>query len=485
MTASNDLTFIRCPSCRSLVPAVSSRCRMCGNPLRSDAPSESPEERKTARVRQPTASLSGGQADELRDDFEALSDFVGEEANEENIERGDLESAVAEEVFGEGPLKQSEGIGGPEEVAAEDLLRSSEPREARDQIEAGFSVLATQEEIDGGDGLKARLEHDELTHSPDEASDVIPVEEPIESVSPNIDLASASASAEEIVVESPIEASDSSDSLEVTATLDLSAVGAETVESEIISTPDTTAERSSKDVVTRYEPARRNVSTSQRPLARRLDFGKRQTSAGDDHRRVREESLLPRSSERPRKGHEMDDTMGDRESVAVVGHSRTEGGAQSTLRRDEKPAATGRQEGPSPSPFPQKRGGRDEQATSGKPREASTSRLFGWLVSYQDSTGASIELREGKALLTGSSLKKGDLVIDAPSISTPHAMFIMRADSGLFIQDLMSERGVWVRRKGQDTYQREEDGVVLNHGDWVRFGDEEFLVSLVPYIGVK
>ena len=29
-TDSTELTFVRCPSCRSLVPAVSTRCRMCG-----------------------------------------------------------------------------------------------------------------------------------------------------------------------------------------------------------------------------------------------------------------------------------------------------------------------------------------------------------------------------------------------------------------------------------------------------------------------
>ena len=30
---STELTFVRCPNCRSLVPAVSTRCRMCGAPL--------------------------------------------------------------------------------------------------------------------------------------------------------------------------------------------------------------------------------------------------------------------------------------------------------------------------------------------------------------------------------------------------------------------------------------------------------------------
>ena len=30
MTNNNNKTFVRCPSCKSLVPALSTRCRMCG-----------------------------------------------------------------------------------------------------------------------------------------------------------------------------------------------------------------------------------------------------------------------------------------------------------------------------------------------------------------------------------------------------------------------------------------------------------------------
>ena len=39
-TDSTELTFVRCPSCRSLVPAVSTRCRMCGATLDATAADE-------------------------------------------------------------------------------------------------------------------------------------------------------------------------------------------------------------------------------------------------------------------------------------------------------------------------------------------------------------------------------------------------------------------------------------------------------------
>jgi len=51
---------------------------------------------------------------------------------------------------------------------------------------------------------------------------------------------------------------------------------------------------------------------------------------------------------------------------------------------------------------------------------------------------------------------------------------------GLLVQDLMSETGVFVRREGDAIYRKEEEAIILGHGDWVRFGEQEFLVTLIP-----
>jgi pSer/pThr/pTyr-binding forkhead associated (FHA) protein len=107
-------------------------------------------------------------------------------------------------------------------------------------------------------------------------------------------------------------------------------------------------------------------------------------------------------------------------------------------------------------------------------------RLFGWLVSFESPDGRAIELREGKFFVTGSSIRGTDLVIEDASISTPHALMSVSADHGLLIQDLMSERGVFVRPGDRGQYKREDGVVELKHGDWVRFGDVEFLVTVVP-----
>jgi pSer/pThr/pTyr-binding forkhead associated (FHA) protein len=107
-------------------------------------------------------------------------------------------------------------------------------------------------------------------------------------------------------------------------------------------------------------------------------------------------------------------------------------------------------------------------------------RLFGWLVSFESPDGRAIELREGKFFVTGSSIRPTDLVIEDPSISTPHALMSVSADNGLLIQDLMSERGLFVRAGERGQYKREDGAVEVKHGDWVRFGDVEFLVTVVP-----
>ena len=44
----------------------------------------------------------------------------------------------------------------------------------------------------------------------------------------------------------------------------------------------------------------------------------------------------------------------------------------------------------------------------------------------------------------------------------------------------MSERGTFVRSEGDAQYRREEAVIEVKHGDWIRFGDVEFLVALVP-----
>jgi pSer/pThr/pTyr-binding forkhead associated (FHA) protein len=105
--------------------------------------------------------------------------------------------------------------------------------------------------------------------------------------------------------------------------------------------------------------------------------------------------------------------------------------------------------------------------------------LFGWLVSFENPDGRAIELRGGRFFITGSNIRESDLILEDQSISTPHALMSI-TDRGLMIQDLMSERGTFIRSSGDSQYRREEGVIEVEHGDWIRFGDVEFLVVVVP-----
>lgn len=107
-------------------------------------------------------------------------------------------------------------------------------------------------------------------------------------------------------------------------------------------------------------------------------------------------------------------------------------------------------------------------------------RLVGWLVSFSSSKGSAYELRTGKFFVSKSSIKKSDFVINHNSVSTPHAMFNVTSVGSVQIQDLMSELGLFIKRRGNQHYRREEDVASLRHGDWIKFGEAEYLVSLLP-----
>lgn len=106
--------------------------------------------------------------------------------------------------------------------------------------------------------------------------------------------------------------------------------------------------------------------------------------------------------------------------------------------------------------------------------------LFGWFVSYQDAVGISREIREGKFFVTAKSLKPNDLIIEDESVSTPHAMITVSHELGFQIQDLMSEHGLYIKKHGSKKYEVIDDIEVVENGDWVRFGNVEFMIVIMP-----
>jgi len=127
--------------------------------------------------------------------------------------------------------------------------------------------------------------------------------------------------------------------------------------------------------------------------------------------------------------------------------------------------------GPIPEPFKQKASLEIES-----PRDQ-LGKLLGWLVILDGQNNQSVEIRVGKFLLTQKQLRQNDLVIDHPSISIPHAMFVC-SEEGIHVQDLLSSHGTYITR-GNAKEKKIDDQFELKTRDKIRFGQVETLLILI------
>lgn len=384
-TDSTELTFVRCPSCRSLVPASQTRCKMCGASL--DALGKTAEgdvqPPKSGRVKQRTMSQS-------KSELSSAAEQLREQA------------VVTPQPEAE-PKERHEA---PPQSSAE-----PEPVAARRGLPADDPLSAYIEEVDA-----ESAGFEELEEAPASAKDLKPA-------GMNGQPSTKAESKEEapFADEQPME----------------------------------------------EEPKPRVIAESRGRREGGLSFGggKPQFTA--------------RTVEQPVKA-----AAPERENWKDVG-AEPERSARAVP--EERPRARDKSQ-PPPQREQREPGQRSAQTPSRaeriKPAEESSGRLFGWLVTYSSPEGEATELREGKFFVSGRRLKPSDFVIEDASVSTPHAMVTIGLESGFLVQDLMSDRGVFVRRRDADAYQR-EDTTELKHGDWVRFGDIEYLVSLIAHVGVK
>ncbi len=434
-TDSTELTFVRCPSCRSLVPAVSTRCRMCGASLDATAGGDEEERQKTSgRVRQRTMSgqkeqmppMQGLRREPAPEAAPAVEPEPDLEPEEEAQESDDPLSAYIEEV------EDDDYAAGSEEETEEELEEEEpEPLERTVVAKTLFTAPKQEEEF----GAEAE--------SAEEMADEEKEEE----------LIADSYAAE---TESTIEAVE------------------EVEEEPEVSQPEPDEEAVQETVEAEEEPAPqpRVIIESGRGRQRRSLFDRPQPAP------------QPRERERRAAKHEAEEAA----PAAPVQQARKP--VERPVEKPvEEPQEIVEEEAHEAAPEPESKPAPRAEVRRGqppvKPAPAKKGRLFGWFVSYSEPGGKGIELREGKFFITRSSLKNSDLIIDHESISTPHAMVMVSVESGLRIHDLMSERGVFLRKRGEDTYRREEDQLAVQNGDWVRFGDVEFLVSLIPQVGVK
>lgn len=429
---STKLTFVRCPSCRSLVPAVSTRCRMCGATLDTSDESEElqHEHKPSGRVRQRTMSQPENVVMEAADQLRQ-----GEAASEQ--------------------LEQDESfVDQPDEAAevSEPGMSDYERDPLADFIEESDDDYDVEEEKESFEqGVAEELE-DALVDQDNEVDDF------------SIDQQGES--------DMPLEPEDNDPSPQ-----DFEQQTEDPADHNIRSKQGQSEDapvRKAPEVIVESGSRRSGGLSFGRPVEKQIKESKEDSVVQESRRALHEKQKLGRRR---------------------TGRDRTERGSQLSNEDRRASAVSGSHDLPSESVPVQPRQIEKRQETfvneSSKPRSATSQvqaeeafgRLYGWLVSYADPAGTSIELREGKFFLTKNSLKDTDLVIPDASISTPHAMFTISVKTGLVVQDLMSDRGVFVRRVNADTYKREDGAVVVEHGDWLRFGDVEFVVTLVAHVG--
>lgn len=509
-TDSTELTFVRCPSCRSLVPAVSTRCRMCGATLDAAAKAEESEASQPRRVRQRTMS-------------------------QPNSELSSAAQNVRVEVPAEQPgAMEADPLGGGEIDPLAEYL---------DSDDAGFDLTPTAAEPAVAGGVTPEPAIDPFSLN-DEEYDIFGEEED----------AGWTVDAEEAPVKSaPVTEPVKAEPMFRTMSKD---VGVPEMEVAPVAPFEPKDE---PRAVPQPPPAKPPVSEpapTDRPRvmvesgARQggkpsgLSFGKgRQADPRQAKPAQREEEVVretrqpqppveeapprPDRSERNERNDRNDRRdRGDRREAREDRRPQNQGGNQKPEgdrrqeprgpapqqkqeqrqeakpeRRDEQKQDQPRHQRPAQAPQQQQRRPEvREQRETRPPREESraTERqaparggesaphitaqgmLRGWFVSYDQADGKAIDLREGRFFLSASSLKGNDLVVDHPSISTPHAMLTVAEGGGLHIQDLMSEQGIQLRKSRGNEYQQMNEPFVARNGDWVRFGEVEYRVVLIP-----
>lgn len=413
-TDSTELTFVRCPACRSLVPAVSTRCRMCGATLDASLGSEGTQPPSSGRVRQKTMTTSG--SEELAEQIGRVREEMGEEPARGERQQEESYAASAETGGATDPLS---GYLDPE----------------TDPDFEDFDEPPLEEELDEGDIFEDDID------DVDPVAEAAPVDDffddPREATNPEPEIA-----AEPEIEEAPVLAAEipsAENSLEKAK--------------EVVSTTATDAKREDSKPRVVVEQGKGRISKGG------LSFG---AKGGEPSQRRFD---VPKEEQRAKAPEVRPEPVRRQEA-------RREEPSREELPQEEARAPERKEKGAKAPKSP------------GKQLE-STGRLFGWLVNYNEPNGSSIELREGRFFVTSSQLRPTDLVLDDSTISTPHAMFTIGLDTGMVIQDLKSDRGVFIREQDTSTYRREYESVELHHGDWVRFGDLEFLVSIIAHVGVK
>ncbi len=449
---SSELTFVRCPSCRSLVPVSASRCRICNNPLDGGGKSaEGDAAKQGGRVRQKTVSASADEILQMQSESTRNSPAPAAPLAVQG-QPGFGDEGDHEEVDPLADFLQEF------EAEAASSAASAPPPSVEKPVAA-----ANDDNDDDFDSFLDELDsYDTSAEAPAPVTQQVPFTAPVEE--PPLRSSTPDKGSREL--ESGTDPLASFMTTDDDFDLD---IAPQPVQQVAPPEPEYVPEPPPPPPV-RQAPPRQQVE--KRPAPAPQQQAPKQHAQQPQAKQARP-SHEEKGQRDQRNNHSHQGGQERRDNAP-----RDRGQSQRHEQRIEEPRKGGHQsEARSQERAPSRPETQHAGPKTGKMRPG---RLFGWLVSFESPDGRAIELREGKFFVTGSSIRSTDLVIEDASISTPHALMSVSADHGLLIQDLMSERGVFVRVGERGQYKREDGVVDLKHGDWVRFGDVEFLVTVVP-----
>ncbi len=434
-TEETELTFIRCPGCRSLVPAVATRCRMCGELLESRADKQEKQEptsRGAAESEAPHGRETASEDHEALDQPDPLGRRSRVRQKTMSVSEHDV-SAVKETL---GPRHDS-----PFERPTHSQAPS--PSQPRSAVDVRSDTGKIEQRAESGSHFRiGGKSHDVVADRPaTREAFSSPVEPP---------------STRER--EAPLPPSGDSSA----------AIPARFSDRPAIESPRPISSDPNR---TGFGQARDEQGGELRPKKRRRRR-KRKRGAEGMAPTFEQQSIEPKPFESKPLEQRM---FGEKRADFNTGGNR-----ERELRREENMLDTTRDFARETHSEPTDRSNSVRVKPLTKPSVPEEGGLMGWFVNYRDGgSGSAIEIRSGRYFIGRESVKKSDLVVHDESVSTPHCLVSASPSKGLKVQDLMSERGTFVRRRNQDSFFQYTDPVTLHHGDWLRFGDYEVLIVLI------
>ena len=444
-TEETELTFVRCPNCRSLALAAATRCKMCGHQLgKSEGEAADDAAQRKSRVRQRTISAT-------RDDVEEIKKQI-------------LSGALSE------PAAESEQADDDD-----DRIRVG-ARPARPEIRVSQPIA---EEPKTPNGVRARVFEEDEPLDDDEVDTTYLRSDAPRSEPPKV---------EEQVVASEVDVEDKEADFAPKGGVDWHS---DEDDAHVEDEGDEEDDGSDEPITGASEPIvggpregkrkRRRKKKKPAQLANTLVGGGQEASPSEPPVRppvveVRPEPRVEVRVEPP--------VVPPPVSVEPVIPEPVFANVETPEHRgfgESKGFGNKQVEQVMQTPN-QPRGADASQSFRGRPTEETEGTLLGWFIHFgQDPRGTSVEVRSGRFFLGRQKLRGSDMVIADSTVSTPHCLITSSAQDGITIQDLMSEQGTFVKRAKSNSYAPVQQVITLEHGDWVRFGQYEVMVCLVPY----